>query len=248
MEVVGVPLLADQSLTTLGGTLEVLATALVPLGDANAGTTGWDWAGGSSGWTDGDRGGGWTNGGGGRGGGGGWTNGGRGGGSGWASAGDQSGWGSSGAGGHGGGGGAAGDWSGSGRTRRPNLWTRNDVAGWDWVVDVDEDSWVRGLVSSWELDGWARNSVSSVDNVELGTAHVVLSTVHSSSGVEPNVLESQKVASAGGILWNVKVPWASGVVPGNARAGDGGSTELKDLEPVSVSVPAADVNTRWSLC
>jgi len=61
--------------------------------------------------------------------------------------------------------------------------------------------------------------------------------------METNVFESEKVLAGWGILWNGKVPWACGVVPGDTGSINLFGSKLEDLEPVSVSIPGRNVGT-----
>jgi hypothetical protein len=49
------------------------------------------------------------------------------------------------------------------------LWSRVDVAGWDRVVDVDQDTGVGGLVSSRESNKVLRRRAATSGNLNLST-------------------------------------------------------------------------------
>lgn len=206
----------------------VKTTALSPLGNDATSTASWGWsssgrggASGSWGWS-GCACGGWADG---SDQGGGWSSGGRS-----ADGGRGGNW-----------------WVGSGGSRLPDRWAGDRVGSWLWEVNIDENSGVSRLVTSWELDSWPWGSVSTVNNVDLRTAHVVLRPVRRSRSVETDVLKTEKVLARWSVLWNGKVPWTRGHVPVKSVRVDGGGAELENLEPVSVTVPGRDVGSRWSL-
>jgi hypothetical protein len=82
------------------------------------------------------------------------------------------------------------------------LWPRVCVAGWDGVVDVDQDTGVGGLVSTGESNQVRGCRAATSGNIELSTRQVELSATLASSGMKSNVLVAHQVLARRDALWD----------------------------------------------
>lgn len=84
-------------------------------------------------------------------------------------------------------------------------WARVCVAGRNGVVDVDQDTRVRRLISTRERNQIGRRLAAASSYVELCAGKVELGAACALSGVQTNVLVAHQVLSGGDAAWDLDV-------------------------------------------
>lgn len=134
----------------------------------------------------------------------------------------------------------------------PDLGAGSGVAGGSRVVEVDEKTGLRSVVSTGELDGVGRSAGTRALNGELGAADVELSTTLASGGVESHVLGSHEVSTGGKLVGEGEGEVVDALVvdvgsPLETSIGDGASGQFIDLEPVTVTKVVRSLSAGGSL-
>lgn len=80
---------------------------------------------------------------------------------------------------------------------RPDGWAGEGVAGGHGVVDVDEQTGVRGLVRAGQGDLGARVAVAATGDGDLTARDVELGAILASSAMQGNVLDAEEVVAVG---------------------------------------------------
>lgn len=151
--------------------------------------------------------------------------------------------------------GGSGGWLWVGTAASEWAWTRDDVGGERWVVDVDKNTRVIIGISAWEVDSW-RRSRATADDVDLGAGHVELSSQPRASAVESDQFSSEEIVSWWDTAWDGEVDESLVGVELVDSPGVGGDVEtiFVDLEPFKASDSAAEsvvdlskVDHDWSL-
>ena len=61
------------------------------------------------------------------------------------------------------------------------------IRSWDWPVDVDEDTWVGGLISTWEGNQGSSCLASASSDIDLTASKVDLCTARATSAVKSDM-------------------------------------------------------------
>jgi hypothetical protein len=130
----------------------------------------------------------------------------------------------------------------------PDSRARRRIARRHRVVDVDLDTLVRGAVRTRESNRGSRGATSSILDLDLRTRDVELRTAYTTSRVQGNVLDAQKVLARRERLGDREGDFCGAVVgKGHLAAGEGGALGV-DLEPdVAGAVECRGSLARWDL-
>lgn len=83
---------------------------------------------------------------------------------------------------------------------RPDSWAWDGVGGRNGPVELEEDTWVLGVVSTWDSDLGAWVAAATAGDVDLSAGEVELGTSDLSGAVQADVLDAEKVLAAGGVF------------------------------------------------